>query len=182
MTVLENTKTHPVIVDIGANIGVTVQHFRNYGKVYAVEPSQEHFEALKKNKEFNGWDNVEIFNYAIADKDGKMTFTHNPSNLTCNSLVVDYKDGIKETVKTKSLMSFFKEAGITHVDFMKLDVEGGEDLILPSKDFEEASKMIDCLEIEFHFPTFTQHVNHLIKMGYKARRYTCSACVIAFTK
>ena len=65
-----NQKKDMVILDVGANIGVVTQYMRQFAKkIYAIEPSPEHFEALKKNKEFNGWDNVEIFNLALADKD-----------------------------------------------------------------------------------------------------------------
>src|SRR3990167_4735775 len=72
VTVLDKEKKDPVIVDVGANIGITVQYFREHAKkVYAIEPSTEHFEALSKNKEFNHWDNVELFKYAIADRDGE---------------------------------------------------------------------------------------------------------------
>ena len=170
------------IVDIGANIGVVTQYLRQFGKVYSVEPSKEHFEALKENKEFNKWDNVKLFNYAIADKDGEMEFHHNEDNLTCNSLVVDFANEYTDKVKTRGMMDFFKEAGITHVDFCKFDVEGAEDLILPSEQFAEASKIIDNIEIEFHLPDFTKHINALIKLGYKARRYNCSAIVILFSK
>jgi len=175
-------KEDVTIVDIGANIGVVTQYLRQFGKVYSVEPSTEHFEALKKNKEFNNWDNVELFNYAIADRDGEMAMHHNEENLTCNSLVMNFTKEHADKVKTKTFKSFFKEAGIKHVDFMKFDVEGGEELILPSKDFEEASKIIDNIEIEFHLPDFAKHVNHLIKLGYTARRYQCSAIVIDFQK
>ena len=170
------------IVDIGANIGVVTQYLRQFGKVYSVEPSVEHFEALKKNKEFNKWDDVEIFNYAIADKDGEMELHHNEDNLTCNSLVMAFAKEHSDKVKTKTFKSFFKEAGITHVDFAKIDIEGGEELILPSEDFKEATKIIDSIEIEFHLPDFTKHVNMLIKMGYTARRYNCAAVVINFSK
>jgi len=175
-------KEEITIVDVGANIGVVTQYLRQYGKVYSVEPSEEHFEALKKNKEFNNWDDVEIYNYAIANKDGEMELHHNADNLTCNSLVMSFAKGHSDKVKTKTFKSFFKEAGITHVDFMKFDVEGGEEIILPSEDFKEATKIIDSIEIEFHLPDFTKHVNMLIKMGYTARRYNCSAVVINFSK
>ena len=170
------------IVDIGANIGVVTQYLRNFGKVYSVEPSVEHFEALKKNKEFNKWDDVEIFNYAIADKDGEMELHHNEDNLTCNSLVMGFAKEHSDKVKTKSFKSFFKEAGITHVDFMKIDIEGGEEILFPTKDFDDALKIIDSLEVEFHLPDFTKHVNHIIKQGFTARRYNCAAVVINFSK
>lgn len=184
MNVLDKEKKDPVIVDVGANIGVTVQHFREHAaKVYAIEPSTEHFEALKKNKEFNHWDNVEVFKCAIADKDGEMELRLNNVNRTSHSLMFKSQpDEKSEKVPTKRLTSFFKENDITHVDFMKFDVEGAEELILPSDDFTEASKIISNIEIEFHFQDFTKHVNHLIELGYQARRYQCSAIVVDFNK
>ena len=76
-----NQKKDMVVVDVGANIGIVTQYMRDYAKkIYAIEPSSEHFEALKKNKEFNKWDNVEIFKLAIADKDGEMTLNLNKNN------------------------------------------------------------------------------------------------------
>lgn len=186
INVLDKTKTDPVIVDVGANCGLTAMYFKDHAKkVYAIEPSSENFEALKANKENNGWDNVEIFKCAIADKDGEMTLRRNKNNHTMNSITNVYNDQVKgeeEVVPTKTFATFFKENNITHVDFCKLDVEGAEELILPSKDFEEASKIIDNIEIEFHFQDFTKHVNHLIELGYTARRYDCNAIVIDFAR
>ena len=183
---IDHNKKDPIIVDVGSNIGITVQYFRDHAKkVYAIEPASENFEALKANKENNGWDNVEIFNFAISNEDGETTLRRNKNNLTMNSIAVDYNErvaGKEEIVKTKTFGTFFKENNITHVDFMKFDVEGAEELILPTKDFDEASKIIDNIEIEFHFPDFTKHVNHLIELGYTARRYNCNAVVIDFNK
>lgn len=186
INVLDKTKTDPIIVDVGGNIGITTQHFREHAKkVYTIEPSQENFEALKANKENNGWDNVEIFKFAVSNEDGEATINRNRNNHTMNSIVAVYNDQVKgdsETVPTKKLTTFFKENNITHVDFMKFDIEGGEELVLPSEDFEEASKIIDNIEIEFHFPDWQKHVNHLIDLGYTARRYNCGAIVVDFNK
>lgn len=184
VNVLDKQKKDPVIVDVGANIGIVTQYLRSHAKkLYAIEPSTEHFEALKKNKEFNKWDNVEVFKFAVADKDGEMELRLCDVNRTSHSLVFPAKDKeLVEKVPTKKLTTFFEENNIKHVDFMKFDVEGAEDLILPSPDFMEASKIIDNILIEFHFPNFPEHVNRLINLGYKARRYTCSAIVIDFNK
>ena len=65
---------------------------------------------------------------------------------------------------------------------MKFDVEGAEDIILPSKDFAEASKIIDNIMVEFHFNNFPEHVNRMIELGYQARRYPSSAIIIDFNK
>jgi len=95
-----NQKEDLVVIDVGANIGIVTDYMRPYcKKIYAIEPSSMHFEALKKNKEYNKWDNVEIFNAAIADKDGEMKLNLNDANKTCHSLTLEYTDG-GEMVKT----------------------------------------------------------------------------------
>lgn len=166
-----------IILDIGANIGCTAQYFRDYGKVYAVEPSSEHFEALKKNKEFNQWDNVEIFNLAIADKDGEMRLNKLNENLTCNSLVNDYGQG-GEMVKTQTFNTFFKENKIDSVDFMKLDVEGEEESILCAPGFVDIAPKIKSMMIEFHYPDFPKIIDRLINLGFNCKRYPSSAVIV----
>lgn len=177
-----NTKSDMVVVDVGANIGVVTQFMRKYcKKLYAIEPSTQHFEALKKNKEFNKWDNVEVFNMAIADKNGKMTLNLNESNRTCHSLTLDYGQG-GEKVKTMAMDTFFKENNIEKCDFMKFDVEGAEDLILRSPGFKSVAKKITAIEIEFHHPNWQELVKYMMELGYKARRYESSAIIFLFSR
>lgn len=193
------------IIDVGANIGIVTQYMQPYAlKLYAIEPSTEHFEALAKNKEYNGWDNVEIFNIALADRDGEMTLSQNSQNRTMNSLMVSSRhdrntgklilyDGIsskpmisvrgydtKIKVPTKSIDHFFEENNITHVDFIKFDTEGAEDLILRSVGFKKIAHMIDAIEIEFHFKTWMELVKYLTKFGYKTKIINSSAKVVLF--
>ena len=178
-----NGKKDMTIVDVGSNIGVTVQHFRDHAKkVYAIEPSSEHFEALKKNKEFNGWDNVEVFNMAIDDHDGEEEINKNPKNRTCNSLAMKFDGGESEKVKVMAMDTFFEENKIDHVDFMKFDVEGAEDIILRSEGFKKVAPKIDSIEVEFHFKTWPQLVEYMMSLGYQARRYDSSAIVVLFFK
>lgn len=175
-----NQKKDLTIVDVGANIGITVQYFRDYAKkLYAVEPSSEHFAALKKNKEFNKWDNVELINAALADKDGEMELSHHEGNRTCNSITNKYSDQT-ETVKTLAMDTFFEQNGIEEVDFMKFDPEGAEDLILYSEGFKKVAHKIKAIECEFHHPTWPKLVEHLQSLGFQARRYDSSAIIVLF--
>lgn len=170
------------VVDIGANIGVVTQHMQPYAKrLFAVEPSSEHFRALKKNVEFNDWDNVTPIKAAIADKDGEMEMTRNDENLTCNSIVLKY-EGKKEMVKTLAMDTFFKEHKIEKVDFMKFDVEGAEDLILRSEGFKKVAKKIKAIMVEFHFPNWQDLVAYMVDLGFEARRYQSSAIIVMFTR
>lgn len=202
-----NQKKDLTIVDVGANIGIVTQYMRPYAKkIYSIEPSPEHFAALKKNKEFNNWDNVEVFNYALADKNGEMEFAQNTLNRTMNSLAVgghvgehgEHKHEIKPeissepliitaqgydnrlTVPTKSIDTFFEENNIEHVDFMKFDPEGAEDMILRSEGFKKIAHKVDAIEVEFHFPTWMKLVEYMQSLGYQARRYDSSAIIVLF--
>ena len=177
-----NTRSDLVVLDIGANIGIVTQYMRDFAKkVYAVEPSSEHFEALKKNIEFNKWDNVVPIKAAIAEKDGEMMLNQNPANRTCHSLALDYKKG-GEKVRTICFETLFKENKIEKVDFMKFDIEGYEGPILMGESFKKVSDKISALEVEFHLPDFPKIVEYMIGLGYKARRYDSSAVVVLFSK
>jgi FkbM family methyltransferase len=177
-----NQKKDMVVIDVGANIGVVTQYMRQFAKkLYAIEPSREHFQALERNKEFNEWDNVEVFNLALADKDGEMMLNHFDKNRTCHSLTNDYKDG-GEMVKTMAFDTFFKENNIKEVDFVKFDVEGADDMILRSKGFEAVAPKIKAIEVEFHHDTWPELVKYMIGLGFTARKYDSSAIIVLFTR
>ena len=187
-----NQKKDMVIVDVGANIGVTVDFFKNYAKtVYAIEPSPENYAALKKNKEFNKWDNVVLCNYALADRDGEMDFAQAPNNRTTNALIDKegshavgpggyYQQPFK--VPTKRIDTFFEENNIDEVDFMKFDPEGSEELILYTDAFKKVAPKIKAIECEFHHPDFMNIVKYLQDLGYEARRYESSAIIVLFVR
>jgi FkbM family methyltransferase len=170
------------VIDIGANIGIVTAFMRDYAKkVYAIEPNIDSYEALKKNKEYNKWDNVEIFDYAIGDRDGEMMLNEYAGNRTMHSLTTDYHQGGK-MVKTVSLDTFFKDNNIDEADFIKLDVEGGEQFILTSPGFLAVSNKIKAMAIEFHYPGWEGLVSHLESLGFKSQRQTSSAIMVIFKK
>ena len=192
-------KKDMVIVDVGANIGIVTQYMRPYAKkIYAIEPSNEHFNALSKNKIHNGWSNVEIFKIALSDKNGETDLVHNEHNRTMNSLAVDTgKNAISgnllgkigkhgyyeiEKVKTMDMESFFIKNKIKEIDFMKFDVEGAEEMILRSEGFRKVSDKIKSIEIEFHFPDWEKLVSYMQSLGFKARRYDSSVVIVLFTR
>jgi len=178
-----NQQKNMTIIDVGANIGIVTDHMRPYAKkIYAIEPSTEHFEALAKNKEYNKWNNVELFKLALADRDGEMYLNMNLGNRTCHSLVTDWRFNEGEKVKTMRFDTFMKENKIDKVDFVKFDVEGAEDMILRSEGFINIVDKIKAIEVEFHYQTYPELIKHMEKLGFTGRRYDCSAIVILFVK
>jgi len=165
-------KSDLTILDVGANVGLFSQYASKYAKkVYAIEPAKQHVEVMKYMLEFNKLDNIVTpFQMAIAGKNGDMTLHHN-ENITMFSLSDAVNDPKLEgeKVKTVRLDTFLQENGIEHVDFMKLDVEGEEMNIICGEGFEDASKKIGSLVVEWHAWTGrnpSQMITALSDYGY----------------
>ena len=140
------------VLDIGANIGVFSFYAAEFcKKIYAIEPSEEHFQSLVTMVEFNRMENIEPIKAAIANKTEKRTFYHN-TNTTMYSLnkAVNTLPDDAERVQCVSLDDLFKNNKIKHVDFMKIDVEGAESEIFASKGFEKVARKIDHIMGEYH--------------------------------
>ncbi len=173
------------IISVGANLGLVTHFMRPFAKkIYAFEPASDNFEALKQNKEYNQWDNVEIYHEAISGNDGEATLRLYEKNRTSHSLVIlpDNKNPHTEKVKTTTFATFFKEYKIDEVDFIKFDVEGAEEMILFSNGFVSVADKIKAIEVEFHFPNFMKIVEHMMRLGFKAKRYECMAVIFLFYK
>lgn len=175
-----------VVLDVGANIGLFTQYVSEYAKqVYSIEPSDIHSRALNKLVTFNQLKNVTTIKKALSNKDGEATFYHN-SNVTMFSLnpIID-NTGVKETVQTITLGTLFKDFNINKVDFMKLDVEGSEGLVINSKDFAELAPKIKTIVFEWHnWSGFNpdQLVNTLRDYGYTISKLKTDATLYACTR
>lgn len=149
---LVNGKTGLTVLDCGANIGLTAYYFSQYAsKVYAVEPSKEHFECLSKMVDFNDLkERVVPINKALYIKSGKLPLWHNP-NRTMFSLHTAVGDGRDhEMVECTTVEEIIREHDIKHIDIMKLDIEGSEPEVLAHSSFQESAKIIDTLVMESH--------------------------------
>ena len=134
--VRQRLHANAVVIDIGANIGgYTLFSAALTGptaRLLAIEPQPEIFERLVYNIRQNGFAWVKALNCAIADKDGDITLFVAAKNRGETSMRIVNADAAGEQIRVpaKALSTLMEEEGLTHVDVMKLDVEGAEDLIL----------------------------------------------------
>lgn len=124
-----------VFVDGGANFGIyTVVASKlvgNSGVVLSFEPSPENFAILQRNVELNKMENVKVFCSAISDRDGTTRLYHIDNAPNSYSLGKDVNPTTDyEEISTVSLDSVLQREGLERVDFLKLDVEGAEELVL----------------------------------------------------
>jgi FkbM family methyltransferase len=176
---LKNSAEDVVIIDIGANIGITVAYFKNKYpsvKLIAIEASPINYQQLVRNIEVNNFQNISTFNYFISNENKLIQFYHDSSK-PGGSFGEDYRNkGLdnleKFDVKTKKLndvISGFKNIVI------KIDVEGAEYEILKhlatSKDISEVLEI--TVEVSTYNLTDYNNLNIVLinfyQLGFEAR-------------
>jgi len=122
-------KKGDVVVDIGANIGYYTLLFAKLvgeqGKVFAFEPESNNFALLQKNLKINGYENVIIIKKAVSDISGKRKLYLNEKNLGQHTTIAPTNNGHAVEVDSIRLDDFFEKSQ-QKIDFIKIDIEGGE--------------------------------------------------------
>lgn len=142
-----------VILDVGANIGLTSIFFAENAKfVHSFEPGNSTFKFLASNLELFGNEKYRLHNFGFGSKDKKAELFYpsvDRASAFISRSIVPHSDYVKETVSIKTLDKFCaKEIG--NFDFIKLDVEGFELEVLLG-----ARKMIRRIK-----PVVSMEMNH----------------------
>ncbi|MDL2238319.1 FkbM family methyltransferase [Christensenellaceae bacterium OttesenSCG-928-K19] len=121
------------VVDAGANLGVyTLQALQQGCHVYAFEPTPSTYALLKENVLMNGHqysNNHTLFNNAVADREMDVEFSINMGEAgVSNSMYAEEGSEGKIIVHAVALDDVLKD--VSHIDFVKIDVEGAEPLVL----------------------------------------------------
>ena len=136
---LNRLKPGFVFVDIGANIGgyslFVGAHAGPGSQVLAIEPQPIIYDRLVYNIAQNPGLGIKALGCALADRNGSMTLFVSPDNKGESSVKIlgwSKEPGGSVEVPARTLLGVLEEEGIDRIDAMKIDVEGAEDLILPS--------------------------------------------------
>jgi FkbM family methyltransferase len=122
-------KEGQVVFDVGTNIGYTLlraaQCVGPTGKVFGFEPAHRNYSKCLKNLELNGLPNVEVQKLALGNTNGpqRLVIT-DEHNTGMNRLAGDQESG--ESVEVIKLDDWVIQNSITHIDVIKIDVEGFE--------------------------------------------------------
>lgn len=121
-----------VMIDVGANYGIFSLNASRIvgrsGKVVAFEPARDSFATLQKNLALNAASNVQPMRLALAQEPGKLRLYHDPDP-TRNSLAPARSSEDFEEVEVRTLDGVLAESGVGPVDFLKIDVEGADELV-----------------------------------------------------
>ena len=127
-------KRDQICLDVGANVGylsaVMAQSIGKNGKVYALEPAPQVFKFVDKLAQSSGGI-IEAFPLAASDKKGTIEFYVEESEHMLSTCVKDlHSAGAKKIfVEATTVDEFCLEQNI-RPDFIKIDVEGAEPLVL----------------------------------------------------
>ena len=147
---LENYKfqpktRNPIIIDCGANVGTSCLYFaKTYpnSQIFAFEPDKIVFKYLENNIKNNNITNVTLYNSAVWIEDGELEFSSEGAD--GGTLLLSSNNIMK--VRAISLNDFLSQ--FDYVDFLKLDIEGVEDVVLES--CKDNLYKIENLFIEYH--------------------------------
>lgn len=122
-----------VFIDIGANVGsFTVKAAKEVGEsgtVIAIEPFIESARQLSRNIKMNRYRNCRVRNFCAAQTTGQRTFYLNRDKPHAFSLIQE-SDADSISVFGVSLNDLCTWEGITRLDYLKIDAEGAEEMIL----------------------------------------------------
>ena len=163
-----------VVVDCGANQGIFTTAFARYvgetGKVIAFEPMEYATDLIGQNLALNHAKHCHIVRAAVSDEVGVARFDLS-SGVGSASLVQDHGGRDVIEVPTTTIDTALGELGITHVDFMKLDVEGAERIAIEgAAQLFARCKPTICLEISEGDEVGGAH-DRLIEYGYRAYHF-----------
>lgn len=160
----ESDQAQPVILDLGANIGLSVLYFKKHypgAQITAVEPLNANLKLLELNVFENNLSDVNIFPVAVAPRAGQLTLhTDTENNWHSTASVIPGNWTKTQTTTTKEVEAVTLSSLITQpIDLLKLDIEGAEQSVL----LEALPKLnlVKQILCEFH-PIAEQNLSHLV--------------------
>ncbi|MEI6322774.1 MAG: FkbM family methyltransferase [bacterium] len=131
-----------VVVDLGANIGQFAQaiHDKFGCTVIAVEPNPHLFKHLSKRS------GIKAIHAAIVENNGPVNLMLDENHLASRIVETEPNTVVVEGL---SLDTLFEKLGVSHIDLLKVDIEGAEfPMILKTSD--GVLKRIHQITIELH--------------------------------
>jgi len=163
----ENIK---VIVDAGANIGLSALYFSSLfpnATVYAIEPSRGNFLILLENIEANDLKVVPLNNALLSSKGRvKSINTFRDRRDWSTQVVRSDSEGDTDAI---ALLDLIEDFDLDEIDILKMDIEGHEVELFGSEEFLTVLERIKFIAIEIHEEKADRIaiINILQAKGYK---------------
>lgn len=165
------------VLDLGGNLGTSAMLFSRLvgprGRVHSFEPIFHR--VLGRNLRENGVGNVEVVPLGVADAPGEIEFAVSDAGI--DSRIACPAHGAirnRRPVRLTSLDDYVEREGIGRVDFIKMDIEGAEELALRGArrvigEFRPKLTIASYHTDPTGEPQHPKLVRHLDQLGYQIR-------------
>ncbi len=154
-----STSDSPIIIDCGANIGLSVIYFNSLfpnAKILAFEPENKIFSYLEKNIKINNLKNIELNKKAVWTNNNGVNFLSEGADGSSIATTKSHNTNLVESIRLKELLENTK-----HIDFLKMDIEGAEYEVLC--DCKNSLQNVDNIFIEYHsYKNNQQKLNEIL--------------------
>ncbi|RZJ99929.1 MAG: FkbM family methyltransferase [Flavobacterium sp.] len=159
-----SNKPSPVIIDCGANIGLSVLYYKELfpaAQVIAFEPDQSNFHLLERNVAQNHLNDVTLYQKAVWIADQIISFSANETE--ASHIVTDKNTGVTvPAIRFRDFLTRFDE-----IDFLKIDIEGAEWEVI--RDCATSLSKVQKLFLEYHGKVHeTEKLTHLLSIANDA--------------
>ena len=141
----ESSTPNPVIIDCGANIGISSLYFKTIypgATLIAFEPDESLADIYQKNMLQNSIQDFTLHKAAVWTENGTISF----NNMGSEASSIDVSGKSSNTVPTLKLASIVAEH--TTIDLLKIDIEGAEYPVI--QDIAAELHRVKHMFIEYH--------------------------------
>ena len=179
----QSARAGDIVLDCGANIGVTVRVWLAAGakKVVAIEPAPENIESLRRNfKDEIASGRVILYPKGVWDKDEIMPMQIDPENSAADSFLI-HRAGGTETrgIPLTTIDKLVSELKLERVDFIKMDIEGAEPRALFGGRETIAKYHPRMALCTYHAPDHPKKVPELVRAAWSGYTVECGPCAEA---
>jgi len=159
-----NRNKYKRAADIGANLGLHSILMSKCGWIVdAYEPDPLHLKILRNNLHLNNTNNVTLYPCAVSDKNGELEFVRVLGNTTSSHLA-GAKSAPYGALERFNVAVLSIDQIMEDVDFIKMDVEGQEAVIIQSTNFKHWENTEMMLEVG-SLKNADIIYKHLVKIG-----------------
>lgn len=136
-----------VVVDLGGYKGDWAQQIydRYSCNVHVFEPHPRFYQECRQRFDTN--DNVSVYNYGLSNSEGKFSISDDGD---ASSFAKVGRNGPSIDCNLRSAHEAFGDIGLSDIDLLKINIEGGEFQVLPNLFRNEWMARIRFLQIQFH--------------------------------
>jgi FkbM family methyltransferase len=161
-----------VMIDVGAHFGTALHPFAKKGwRVLAFEPDPDNRQKLEQRA--TQYAHITIDIHAVSDRPGEILPLYGSDESTGISALAPFRDSHAQKceVRTTTIEQICADYQLDHVDFLKIDTEGYDLMVLKGVPWEQLHpRVIECefedrktIPLGYTFDTLAQY---LVERGY----------------